>query len=81
MEKSFELNPYDKCVMNKIVNVKQCTLLWYMEYNKVLYKEEKVVEDLIINLKKHFGELVVTIGKKNIFLGMNKNITEEKMLR
>ena len=47
----------------------------------MLYTEDKVVEDLIKNLKKNFGELVVTIGKKNIFLGMNKNITEEKMLR
>ena len=40
-----------------------------------------VVENLINNLKNHFGELVVTRGKKHKFLDMNKNITEDKKIQ
>ena len=61
MDKGFELNPYDICVANKMVNGKQFTLVWYVEDNKVSHMEAKVVEDLINDLKNHFGELLVTI--------------------
>ena len=56
-EKGFELNPYSICVENKIVNVKQCTLVWYLDDNKMLHMEAEVVEDLINDSKKNFGEL------------------------
>ena len=67
MEKGFKLNPYDRYVKNKLVNGKQCTLVWYVDDNKVSQMEARVVEGLINNLKKHFGELLVTRGKKHIF--------------
>jgi hypothetical protein len=25
----FELNPYDKCVVNKMIDGKQCTIIWH----------------------------------------------------
>ena len=34
-DKVFELNPYDKCVTNKMVNGKQCTLVCYVDNKKV----------------------------------------------
>ena len=40
--------------------------------------EAEVVEDLINDLKKHFGELVVAIWKNHTFLGMGIDITEDK---
>ena len=43
MEKGFKLNPYDRYVKNKLVNGKQCTLVWYVDDNKVSHMEEKVV--------------------------------------
>ena len=43
MEKCFELNPYDGCVANKIVNGKQCNLVFYVEDNKVSHIEARVV--------------------------------------
>ena len=75
MEKGFELNQYHICVVNKVVNGKHFTLVWYMDNNIVSHMEARVVEDLINDLKKHFGELVVTRGNKHTFLGMNINIT------
>ena len=31
----FELNPYDPCVANKIVDGAQLTVVWHVEYLKV----------------------------------------------
>ena len=76
MDKSFELNPYGRCVSNKLINGKQCSFLWYVDYNKVSHMEAKVVQDLINILNNHFGELVVTRGKKHKFWGVNIDITE-----
>ena len=47
MERGFELNQYDPFVADKMVNVKQCTLVWYVDDNKVSHMEENVVEDFI----------------------------------
>jgi len=31
IEWGFELNKYDKCVANKMINGKQCTIIWHRE--------------------------------------------------
>ena len=31
----FELNPYDSCVANKMINGKQCTILWHVDDLKI----------------------------------------------
>ena len=46
-EKGFKLNQYGICVTNKLANGKQCTLVWYVDDNKVSHMEENVVEDFI----------------------------------
>ena len=50
--------------------------MWYVDDNKVSHMEAKVVQDLINILNNHFGELVVTRGKKHKFWGVNIDITE-----
>ena len=32
-EERFEINPYDRCFANKIINGKQCTIGWYVDDN------------------------------------------------
>ena len=39
----FEVNPYDPCVANKIVNGSQCTIVWHVDDLKVSHKDEAVV--------------------------------------
>ena len=63
---------------NKLVNSTQCTLVCYVDERKVSHMKAKIVEDLIGDLKKYFGELVVTIGNQHTSLGMNINTTEDK---
>ena len=54
---------------------------WYVDNNKVSRMESEVVQDLINDFKNHFGELVVTIGKKHTSLDININIIEYKKVK
>ena len=39
----FEVNPYDPCVANNIVNGSQCNVVWRVDDLKVSHKDEAVV--------------------------------------
>ena len=78
VKEGFKINPYDKCVANKLINGKQCTIVWYVDDNKVSHVDNQVVTEVIEIMKGHFGDLVVTRGKTHNFLGMNIHINDEK---
>ena len=52
----FEINPYNWCVSKKIINGKQCTILWHVEDLKILHEEDSVISDIITNPNKEFGK-------------------------
>ena len=69
----FELNPYDSCVANKVINGKQCTILWHVDDLKISHVEADVVTNIITLLELEFGKdapLTVTRGKVHDYLGM-----------
>ena len=43
----FELNPYDLYVANKIINGKQCTIVWYVDDNKISHEDPAIVDTII----------------------------------
>jgi hypothetical protein len=51
----FKLNDYNKCVANKTINGKQCTIIWRVNNLKISHVENKVVEHIIDKLKKNWG--------------------------
>ena len=51
----FRLNPYDRCVTNKMIDGKQCTMVWYVDDNKLSHEDPKVVDEIIAEVEKHFG--------------------------
>ena len=55
-EWGFKLNPYNKCMANKKINGKQCTIIWHIEDLKILDMEKKVVDDIIGHLSIKFGK-------------------------
>ena len=73
----FILNPYDNCNVNKIINGKQCTVQWYVYYNKVTHVSEDVITGVIDITKKHFREVFVSRGKKHSFLGMEIELVKD----
>ena len=72
----FKVNEYEICAVNKIINGKQCTLVWYVDDVKVSHVDEIVVSDIIKYLQKEFGNLTITRGKKYQYLGMNMEFCE-----
>ena len=78
MKEGFQINSHEKCVANKIINRKQCTIVWHVEDNKLSYVDIKVVAEVIDLMKGHFGDLTVTRGKTQNFLVMNMQVSDEK---
>ena len=70
MEKGFELNTYDTCVSNKMVNGKQFILVWYKIKRSVEYERE-ISRGFYQNFLNHFGELLVTRVKKHTYWGFS----------
>jgi hypothetical protein len=69
----FVINPYDSCVANKIINGKQCTILWHVDDLKISHVDANVVTDVINLLESEFGKeapLTKTRGKVHDYLGM-----------
>ena len=70
----FKINDYDKCVANKVINGNQCTIVFYVDDNKISHVEPQVVSNIISELSEHFGKLPVSRGKKHDYLGMDIKI-------
>jgi Reverse transcriptase (RNA-dependent DNA polymerase) len=72
-EWGFETNPYDWCVANKMINGKQCTVLWHVDDLKISHVEYDVVSSIIELIRGEFGKeapLTETRGKTHEYLGM-----------
>ena len=47
----FEVNPYNPCVANKMVNGHQTKIFWHVDDLKVFHKDEYSVTALALNLE------------------------------
>jgi hypothetical protein len=80
VELGFVINPYDWCVANKMVDGKQCTILWHVDDLKISHVDADVVTDVIKTIDTAFGvETPITInrGKVHDYLGMTLDYTED----
>lgn len=73
----FKLNPYDACVANAILKGKQCTIVWYVDDNKISHVDPTVVSEIISKIEAHFGQMTVTHGDSHDFLGMHISFDKE----
>jgi len=69
-KEGFKINVYDRCVTNKFINGKQCTIAWYIDDNILSHVETSVVDSVIDTIEGYFPGLVVERGKDLNFLGM-----------
>ena len=66
-----ELNPYDECVANALINGSQCTIAWHVDDLKISHKDESVINDILTYLSGFYGELSITKGNKHTYVGMD----------
>jgi len=79
----FELNPYDPCMANKMINGKQFTIVWHVDDLKISHAEPKVVDGMIAWLKHKYeqlfddgsGKMRISRGKIHEYLGMKLDFT------
>lgn len=66
----FVLNPYDMCVTNMEIEGIHCTILWYIDNNKILHVSKVLLSKITKAIEDRFGKMVVTCSNSHIFLGM-----------
>jgi hypothetical protein len=69
----FVMNKYDRCVVNKTIDGKQCTILWHVDDLKMSHVSCKVLYGIINELSKKYGKeapLTINRGKVHEYLGM-----------
>ena len=75
----FVLNPYDLCVANADINDKQCTIVWYVDDNKISHVDSAVVTNVIEKIESKFGTMSKTRGTDHDFLGMALKYKDKKV--
>jgi hypothetical protein len=76
----FEINPYDWCVANKIINGKQCTILWHVDNLQISHIDPDVNTDIIEMIDNEFGKVApftITRGWIHDYLGMTLDFSEQ----
>ena len=53
----YQRNEYDWCVMNKIIDNKQCTMLWHVNDLKKSHVDPAVVSSVISDIDIEYGKI------------------------
>jgi hypothetical protein len=78
----FELNPYDPCVANKLVNGKQMTVCWHVDDLKVSHVDSLELTRFVHRIAKIYGEqITVKRGQVHDYLGMDLDYSLEGKVR
>ena len=52
----FIINPYDRCVANRMINGHQMTVLWHVDDLKASHKDMKVLDDFVNYLRSLYDD-------------------------
>ena len=72
----FVINPYDLCVVNKVINGSQFTITWHVDDLKMSHIDLRVLDAFVDNLNQGFGKeslVVVHKGSCHDYLGITLN--------
>ena len=63
----FKINPYEHCIANKMINENQCTIGWFIYYNKISHMNDSVNSMITDKIEEKFRRLLHTTGNKKNF--------------
>ena len=72
-EMGYQRNEYDWCVMNKIIDNKQCTIIWHFDDLKTSHVDPAVVSSVLADIDAEYmdiSKMTITRGKVHKHLGM-----------
>ena len=73
-EMGYYRNEYNCCVMNNIINNKQCTILYHIDDLRKSHFDHAVVSRVLADINAEYGrisKMTITWGKVHKYLGMN----------
>ena len=79
-KEGFKLNPYDKCIANKVINNKQCTIAWHVDDCITSHVDKEVLKTISDIMQNEFGEMKITEGNEHDFLGMKIIINNDRTI-
>lgn len=80
----FVMNQYNRCVVNKVINGKQCTIVWHVDDLKISHINPSTITKMIQLLDDKYGQEIVDgkrvpvvahRGKVHEYLGMTINFS------
>jgi hypothetical protein len=81
-EMGFEINPYDPCVANKMVNGTQMTIRWHVDDLMISHLSQGEIMKVVRQIKDIYGEnLAETSGTVHDYLGMTFDYSFTKEVR
>lgn len=83
--KGFIINPYDRCVANRMINGHQMTVLWHVDDLKASHKDEKVLDEFVDYMRsiyddEEIGKIKVNKGLRHDFVGMTLDYSKKGKL-
>ena len=68
----FEVNSYNPCVANMMVDGGQITVCWHVDDLNISHRDEAIVSEFAMALAKEFGpKTTISRGKMHDYLGMD----------
>ncbi len=81
-EMGFEINPYDPCVANKVVNGTQMTIRWHVDDLMISHLSQDKIMKIVQGIKDINGENIAeTVGTVHDYLGMTFDYSFTKEVR
>ena len=85
----FELNPYDPCVVNKMINGEQMTICFHVNDCKLSHKSSSEVTKMVEILHSEYesifedgsGKMKVSRGKVHQYLGMTLDYSTDGVVK
>ena len=78
----FEVNPYDPCVVNKMVNGSQMTVRWHVDDLMISHTSSEAISQFLCTLKDIYGDnLAETTGSVHDYLGMIFDFSERDKVK
>eukprot|EP00804_Cyclotella_cryptica_P007797 CCRYP_001374-RA/>CCRYP_001374-RA protein AED:0.44 eAED:0.44 QI:0/0/0/1/0/0/3/0/308 len=79
--KGFAVNPYDPCVMIKMIRGKQMTICWHVDDLKISHRRKAEVKKIEHWLRSKYDHISVSEGDKHTYLGMDLDYSEKGKCR
>ncbi len=62
LKPGFTVNPHNRCVVNKMIDREQCTIIWHVDDLKLSHIKQEVLDDIASKLNAEYGkEAVLTV--------------------